>query len=30
MEKQQTAAEWIEDWLKEFPSDEELVERMRQ
>lgn len=24
-----TATEWIEDWLKEFPDDEILVERLR-
>ena len=25
----QTATEWIEEWLKEFPYDEELIRRMR-
>lgn len=25
----QTAAEWIEDWLKEFPEDKGLVQRLR-
>ena len=24
-----TATEWIEEWLKEFPSDKALVETLR-
>lgn len=28
-ENSMTATEWIEDWLKEFPDDEILVERLR-
>lgn len=29
MEKQQTATEWIEDWLKEFPYDKFMIDEMR-